>query len=180
MDSLKGQLLISGGGLFDASFRHTVVLVGDHGDWGAVGVVLNRRLEITVGEGVPALSDLAGAGEYLFRGGPVDRDRAVLLAEVANPGVLDVPVFESVGFLTGDVPAHVRSVVRRVRVYLGHSGWGPGQLEAELEGGSWIVEAATTAYVFTAEPAALWRHVLERKGAPYATLARIPFDPSMN
>ncbi len=180
MDSLKGRLLISAGSLFDPNFRQTVVLVGAHDDQGAVGVVLNRSLEVTVEEAASALSDLAGPREKLFQGGPVEPDQAVLLVEAASPAVLDVPVFGSVGFLTGEVASEVRAEVRRARVYVGHSGWGPGQLDAELASGSWIVDDATVEDVFTAEPGALWRRVLERKGPPYAAQARIPFDPSTN
>ncbi|NIP95245.1 MAG: hypothetical protein GWO24_18080, partial [Akkermansiaceae bacterium] len=130
MDSLKGRLLISGGGLFDPNFRQTVVLLGNHDEEGAVGVVLNRPLDVTVAQAVPTLSDLTGPGAKLFRGGPVQPTQAVLLVEVSDPGVLDVPVLGSVGFLTGEVPLEVRTSVRRARVYVGHSGWGPGQLEA--------------------------------------------------
>lgn len=180
MESLRGRLLISGGGLFDPSFRHTVVLVGEHGPEGAVGVVLNRPLELTVEEAVPALSELTAPGESLFEGGPVEPHQAVLLVDVADPALLDVPVFGSVGFLTGEVPAELRPRVRRARVYVGHAGWAPGQLEAELEGGAWILDPATADDVFTPDPDALWRRVLERKGPDYAGLARIPYDPSMN
>ena len=69
---------------------------------------------------------------------------------------------------------------RRARVFVGHAGWGPGQLEAELEANMWIVEPATPGDIFTAEPAALWRHVLERKGPPFDTLAKMPYDPRVN
>ncbi len=180
MDNLKGHLLISGGKLYDPNFRHTVVLVGDHGPWGAVGVVLNRPTDVTVAETVPTLAGLVDPGAPLFQGGPVEPDQAVVLAEVAPPGLVDVPVFGAVGFLTGDIPVEVRSYMQRARVYVGHSGWGPGQLEAELEGNAWIVEAATEEDVFNPSPDSLWRSILERKGPDFAALARIPFDPSMN
>lgn len=178
--SLKGHLLISSGGLYDRNFRHTVVLIAEHDSWGAVGVVLNRPMEVTVGAAVPLLAELAGAEESLFEGGPVEPQRAALLVEVADRAVLDVPVFASIGFLTGEVSSDVRTQVRRARVYLGHAGWGAGQLEAELEGNAWIVEPARVGDVFTAEPAALWREVLQRKGPPWSTMARIPFDPTTN
>ena len=180
MDSVKGQLLISAGGLYDPNFRHTVVLIGEHDGWGAVGVVLNRPLDVTVEQAVPALAGLVEPGEPLYRGGPVEPNQAVLLAELAAPGLVDVPVFGSVGFLTGEVPADLRPDVQRARVFVGHSGWGPGQLEAELEADSWITEEATVEDVFTRSPYALWQDVLERKGPPYDQVARIPFDPSMN
>lgn len=178
--SLRGKLLISAGGLFDANFRHTVVLVGAHDRDGAVGVVLNRPLETAVAEAVPLLSDLTPAGERLFQGGPVATGEAVLLVDVAAAELLDVPVFGSVGFLTGDVSPDVRSQLRRARVFLGHAGWGAGQLDAELAAKAWIVTDPVVDDVFTAEPATLWRRILERMGPPYAALARIPFDPSMN
>jgi putative transcriptional regulator len=180
VDSLKGQLLISGGRLLDANFRHTVVLIGSHDATGAVGVVLNRPLDVTVQEAVPPLAELTGAGEKLFQGGPVEPQQAVLLADVADPSILDIPVVGSVGFLTGEVPADMRPAVRRARVYVGHAGWGPGQLEAELEEDAWILEAATGDDIYTAHADSLWRRILERKGPPWAALARIPFDPKMN
>lgn len=180
MRSLKGKLLISAGSLFDPNFRHTVVLLGEHDANGAVGVVLNRRLDATVAATVPLLAGLVPPGETLFEGGPVAPDQVALLAEVARPGLLDVPVLGSVGFLTGDVPAAVRPDVLRARVFLGHAGWGPGQLEGELEEGSWVVEPAVPDDAFTPEPGSLWRRVLERKGPRYAMLARVPFDPSTN
>lgn len=180
MESLKGELLISSGGLYDPNFRHTVVLVGDHDAEGAAGVILNRPLDTTVEAAVPALSDLVGPGELLFAGGPVEQERVVLLAEVGDPELLDVPVFRSVGFLTGEVPAFLESRVFRARVFLGHAGWGSGQLEAEMDADSWIVEPATIDDVFTPSPEGLWRDVLERKGPPYDLMARVPFDPSTN
>ena len=180
MESLKGQLLISSGGLYDPNFRHTVVLIGEHDATGAVGVVLNRPLDAKVEEAVPTLADLVARGDPVFEGGPVATNQAVLLAEVPVPGFIDVPVFGSVGFLTGEIPEDIRPSVARARVFVGHAGWGAGQLEAEMEAESWILEPATADDVFTPSTHALWHDILERKGPPYDTIARIPFDPSMN
>src|SRR5690606_25414718 len=71
MQRLRGQLLISGGGLFDPNFRHTVVRVGQHNADGALGVVLNRALDVTVGEAVAPLAELVGGEQLLYQGGPV-------------------------------------------------------------------------------------------------------------
>jgi putative transcriptional regulator len=180
MESLKGQLLISSGGLYDPNFRHTVVLIGEHNADGALGVVLNRALDITVEEALQPLSGLVPPGELLFQGGPVQTDSPVLLAEVAHPDLLAIPVLESVGFLVGEVEAGVQPSIIRARVFLGYSGWGPGQLEAEMGVDSWILDPARVEDVFTAEPERLWSRVLERKGPEYRTLSRMPFDPSMN
>jgi putative transcriptional regulator len=180
MTNLQGQLLISAGGLFDANFRQTVVLIGSHDARGAVGVIVNRPLEVTVHDAIPTLSALVRGGDALYEGGPVETDQAVVLVDAVDDGLLDVPVFGSVGFVTGDVPLEVGAAVRRARVFLGHAGWGPGQLEDELDAGAWIVEPALVEDVFTTEPRTLWRRLLERKGPPFDAAARIPFDPRTN
>lgn len=180
MKSLRGQLLISSGSLFDPNFRHTVVLVGEHNAEGALGVVLNRALDVTVVDAVPPLGALVGPGECIFEGGPVQPSSPVLLAEFAHPESADLLVFGSVGFLVGEVPAEVRHGILRARVYAGYSGWGPGQLEQEMKEGAWILEPALEEDVFTDAPDMLWSRVLVRKGPEYWRLSRMPFDPSMN
>jgi putative transcriptional regulator len=180
VESLKGNLLISGGGLYDDNFRHTVVLIGAHDERGAVGVILNRPLEVTVGQAIAPLAELTGPDEALYGGGPVETDQAVVLIDAEDASVLDVPILGSVGFVTGDVSAGVRGAIRRARVFVGHAGWGPGQLESEVAGEAWILEPASVEDVFTTEPRSLWRRVLERKGPPYDAIARIPYDPRAN
>ena len=68
----------------------------------------------------------------------------------------------------------------RVRVFAGYSGWGPGQLEAELAEPAWIVAPAEPADVFAADPDELWRRVLRRKGGKFSLIATMPYDPTLN
>jgi len=180
MENLRGRLLISGGGLFDPNFRHTVVLVGQHNAEGALGVVLNRPLDVTVEAAVPVLRSLVKPGDPLFEGGPVRPHNPVLLAELVRPELADILVFGSVGFLVGEIPADIRPGIRRARVFAGYSGWGAGQLEAEIAQDAWILEPALEDDVFTDAPDTLWSRILERKGPEYRQLSRMPFDPSMN
>ena len=180
MDSLRGQLLISSGGLYDPNFRHTVVLIGEHTEDGALGVVLNRALDVTIDAAVPELGRLVADGQPLFQGGPVHPESPVLLAEFTDPDHADLLVFESIGFLVGEVSAGIEPNIVRARVYAGYSGWGPGQLEGELDEDAWIIEPARIDDVFTDSPELLWSRVLERKGGVYRQISRIPFDPSMN
>lgn len=180
MESLKGRLLVSAGGLFDPNFRHTVVLVGDHDEEGAAGVVLNRPSPKAVAEALPPLAPLVAPGTPLYRGGPVRPTHPVLLAEFAHPELADLLVFERIGFLVGEVPDDLEAVIQRVRVYAGYSGWGPGQLEREMTEDSWIVAPARADDVFTDEPESLWRRVLQRLGPDYARLSEMPFDPRTN
>lgn len=180
MESLRGRLLISSGGLFDPNFRHTVVLVGEHNADGALGVVLNRPLEVTVEEALPSLGGLVPPGSLIYGGGPVQPESPVLLAELTRPELADILVFGSVGFLTGDVPSEIEPSIVRARVFAGYSGWGSGQLEAEMAADSWITEPAREEDVFTENPDLLWSRVLQRKGPEYERLSRMPYDPSMN
>lgn len=180
MESLRGRLLISSGGLFDPNFRHTVVLIGEHNADGALGVILNRPLDVTVAEAIPVLASVVPPGALLHEGGPVQPASPVLLAQVAHPELADLPVFDDIGFLVGDVPDEVRAGILRARVFAGYAGWGPGQLEAEMAQDSWIVDPARPEDVFTPSPDLLWSRVLERKGPEYRLLARMPFDPGMN
>jgi putative transcriptional regulator len=180
MEDLKGRLLIAGGGLFDPNFRQTVVLVVEHGPSGALGVVLNRPAPVEVQEAAPALEGLVTEREPLFLGGPVEPRAAVVLAEMAQGDNGDVAVFDSVWLLTEDVQGRPRAGVVRARVFAGYAGWGPGQIENELEESSWIVEPATTEDVFSDDPRSMWARLLRRKGGNYALLATMPFDPSNN
>jgi len=180
MESLKGQLLISSGGLYDPNFRHTVVLVGEHTADGALGVVLNRALEVTVADAVPPLAELVPPGALLYQGGPVQPESPVLVAEFRRPERADLLIFGSVGFLTGEVSRDVGADLLRARIFAGYSGWGPGQLEREMDEGSWILDPAREEDVFTDAPDLLWSRVLRRMGPGYEHLSRMPYDPRMN
>jgi putative transcriptional regulator len=180
MDSLRGHLLLSAASLWDPNFRKTVVLIGHHDDEGAVGVVLNRSTEVSVAEAVPPLADLVPPDEPLYVGGPVQPQAAVVLADFEDPTHAQILALGSIGFLPEEVEAGDVGGIRRARVYSGYSGWGPGQLEAELEEGSWIVEPALPEDVFAADPDGLWDRVLRRKGRDYDLMRSMPVDPSQN
>jgi len=179
VENLSGRLLIAGPDLWDPNFRRTVVLVARHDEDGVVGVVLNRTAEATVEEAAPPLTPLVGPDEPLFLGGPVQPQAAVVLAEFEHPENADVIAFGSIGFLVDEDPDAVGGI-RRARVYAGHAGWGAGQLESEMEEGSWIVEPALPEDVFTPDPEGLWSTVVRRKGKDYQLLSTMPFDPALN
>jgi putative transcriptional regulator len=180
VESLQGHLLIAGPGLLDPNFWRTVVLVGEHSDEGALGVVLNRSSETSVEDAVPELAVLAEEMGAVHVGGPVQPSAVVVLADFADPDDAGALVLDSVGFLPSDVEPESLGQLRRARVYVGYAGWGPGQLDSELEEGSWIVEPAVPDDVFTDDPEGLWSAVLRRKGGPFGVLASMPPDPSQN
>jgi putative transcriptional regulator len=181
VDSLRGTLLVAGPGLVDPNFRRTVVLVGEHSDDGAMGVVLNRPSPATVDEAVPALAGIVGEEDVVHVGGPVQPEAVVVLGEFAEPERAGVLVFGTVGFLPGEVDdADDLGPLSRARVFAGYAGWGPGQLEDELAQAAWIVEEALVDDVFTDEPDDLWSAVLRRKGGQFAVIAAMPPDPALN
>lgn len=181
MESLKGQLLIAGPALWDTNFRRSVVLIADHDQEGALGVILNRPAGTTIGESVPELSSLVGPEAELYVGGPVQPDSAVILGEFADPARAGLLAFGSVGFLVGDVSVEDAVGLVRARVFVGYAGWSPGQLEAEMaEPQSWIPEPAQPDDVFLPDPEGLWNRVVARKGKEFAFLRTMPFDPSLN
>ena len=174
MDSVRGKLLIASPGLTDF-FRRTVVLVLEHTDEGAVGLVLNRPSETHVDDAVPSLAELAEPEDVVRLGGPVGADSVIVLARFEDPDDAASIVFDDVGVVN---PETTTPEIRASRIYAGHAGWAPGQLDGELEKEAWIVEPATADDPF--EEGDLWARVLARKGGGYALLARMPEDPSLN
>jgi len=177
---MRGQLLIAGPGLVDTNFFRTVVLVIEHSDEGALGLVLNRPSETTVGEAVAELEQLLDLEDPLFIGGPVQPSALIVLAEFEDAGDAALIAFDDVGVLATSASVDEPTGVRRSRAFVGHAGWGPGQLDGELERGDWILEQAARGDAFTQEPLDLWQEVLTRKGGSYALVARMPLDPSVN
>jgi putative transcriptional regulator len=182
VESARGQLLIAGPTLLDPNFQRTVVLVIEHSPEGALGLVLNRPSETIVSDAVSELDELVDVNEPLFIGGPVQPSTVITVARFLDIEDAALAAFADIGVLgTGGPPIEdMADRVVRARGFVGHSGWGPGQLEAELETGDWILEPARPEDVFSATPRELWSDVLTRKGGSYALVARMPADPSTN
>lgn len=180
-ESLRGKLLVASPGLVDPNFSRSVVFITEHNDEGAMGIVLNRPAEASVGEVVPELAGVADADSPVFIGGPVQPQALVVLAEFSDPDAAAWIVVADVGFVSADTDiGELERAARRGRVYAGYSGWGAGQLEAELEADSWIVEPPLPAELFPDDPETLWQDVLARKGGQYSLIARMPENPSLN
>jgi putative transcriptional regulator len=181
IDSLRGQLLIAGATLPDPNFARTVVLVCEHSEEGALGLVLNRPGELVVGESAPELSELAGENATIDSGGPVQPDALLVLAEFDDPSYAGIHITENIG-LVGDNTSidDLAYATGRARVFAGYAGWGPGQLDAELEREDWFVAPAGVDDIFNPDADELWSRVLTRKGAHFALVARMPVDPSVN
>ena len=177
MESLAGKLLLANGSLFGDVFRQTVVLMAEHDENGALGFVLNRPTPMIVDH-----ADSPGSLDFVeatvFSGGPVQQSLLSVIAEFVAPEHATKLIFDAVGFL--NLEASEATAIRRARVFAGYSGWGPGQLDDEIEEGSWVITNATADLVFEVDPDELWREALRRMGGEYALMATMPYDPGMN
>jgi putative transcriptional regulator len=182
VSSLRGKLILAGPMLKDPNFDRTVVLITEHTEEGAMGLVLNRPSEATIGDAVPDLTWVADPEDTVYVGGPVAPNGVIVLAEWTDPGQAVVLVEDDLGFVPGDAddPEALATAIRRARVYAGHAGWGPGQLENELAEEAWIVEAPRREELFSDDAEGLWPAVLRRMGREFALLSTMPPDPSLN
>ena len=174
MDSLRGQLLIAAPALSDF-FARAVVLVIEHNEEGALGLVLNRPTDAAVAEVVDRLAGLAGPEDMVHVGGPVSPDSIIALGKFEDGAEAARLVVGDLGLVDPDEP---EPDLTELRVYAGYAGWGPGQLDSELEDEAWIVEPARPGDPFA--DGDLWAAALQRKGGAYALLATMPPDPSLN
>jgi len=176
-----GRLLVATPLLGDPHFARTVVYLLEHDGGGTVGVVLNRPSHTPVGQVLPDWHDAVSGPAVVFGGGPVQPDGALCLGELSEgvPGMREVVDGVSTVDLDGDV-AVIAPAARRLRVFAGHAGWSPGQLESELEEAAWWVVPGTPSDLFSDEPKAMWSRVLRRQGPPLSIVSTYPPDPSMN
>jgi putative transcriptional regulator len=182
VEALKGKLLVASPALSDPNFFRTVVLMLEHSDEGALGVVLNRPSELEVSEPLPAWADVAAQPPVVFVGGPVSPSSAICLGRAEHSDDADwEPVVGSVGALDLNIgPAEVRPRPEVVRVFAGYAGWGPHQIEAEILSGGWFVVDADPDDALSPSPGDLWSDVLRRQPGRLAMFAHYPLDPSTN
>ena len=178
-ESARGRLLVATPDLRDPNFSRTVVLVLEHGDEGALGVVLNRPIDLPVAEVLPDWADHTSAPSCLFVGGPVAPTAVIGLGR--GHGSELQPLFEGLGTLDLEAdPAITAAAMDGLRVFVGYAGWAAGQLDDELTAGGWLVLDLDAADPFSADPSRLWQTVLRRQGGRVAMFASAPEDPSTN
>ncbi|HEX7186801.1 MAG TPA: YqgE/AlgH family protein [Actinomycetes bacterium] len=187
---LTGRLLVATPELGEGTFERSVVLVLDHDEDGALGVVINRPTPVDVAEVLPAWQPLASEPGVLFQGGPVALDSALGLAVIPGRDEDEEPlgwrrVVGRLGLVDLDTPPEVLAAgVTRLRIFAGYAGWAGGQLEDELREGAWYVVPASPGGgfedAFSTTPDTLWRTVLRRQGGDLAMVSTYLADPSLN
>lgn len=182
-----GQLLVATPALMDPNFDHTVVLLLECDENGALGVILNRPTTVPVADILASWSDLADDPGVLFQGGPISTDSALAVGRLPPmAGEPQEPVgwrrlFDNTGIVDLDTPTELMTqAVSGLRIFAGYAGWGAEQLIDEIEEGSWYLLASLPSDVFTVDPEGLWMRVLRRQPGELAWISTRPFDPTLN
>lgn len=180
-----GILLAAGPELLDPNFMHAVVLMGEHSEQGAYGLVVNRRSPHLTKDVISDQLELGRLRVPIWIGGPVGLDTLQILhraperltggVELAD-GVWIGAELESVSAYAVEEPD---AFERNVRLLLGYSGWGAGQLEAELAEGTWLPAPGTAERVF-GDPETLWKRVVRSLGEATEGFEGQPPDPTWN
>lgn len=182
MKSTAGRLLVASPLLGDPNFDRSVVLMIEHDAESALGLVLTDPTETEVAEMLPQWAPLVSPPDVFFLGGPVSYESVICLGGAI--GGSDESFHRVVGNVgTVDLnqgPDDYPVDLQEIRVFAGYSGWGPGQLEAELAMDAWFVVDADPHDPFMSTPQDLWSMVLARQPGPMAWLANYPIDPSLN
>lgn len=186
MDNLKGYFLISAKKLLDSNFFKTVVLLIEHNDTGAMGLVINRPSDVTIAQALAKHIELPLDDSPVYYGGPVEPGGLIVLHDRADfaeneavlPGVYvptSADVFEQV----------IRSAISEpnkttFRVYNGCSGWAPGQLEGELERGDWYLLPANSDLIFDEDPYNVWEAAMDRVARNTPLIDQAVENPELN
>ncbi|WP_309397295.1 YqgE/AlgH family protein [Cerasicoccus maritimus] len=179
-DDLSGQLLVSHPSLLDPNFRHTVVLISAHtDDDGALGVIINRPLGVTLGEKNDDFTFGPLSDVPIYEGGPVQTDQVILAAWRWDE---DGRVFRLHFGLSEEAARKLKLADdnAEIRAFLGYSGWSQGQMEHELEQNAWLVSPVTDTLLADEHGEDLWKSYLHRLQPELGFLADAPDDPSLN
>ena len=181
---LTGRLVVASPVMRDPNFDRTVVLMLEHNEDGAIGVVLNRPSHVRASHILPDLDDLSLDTGTVHVGGPVQPEAAICLVKLARPvsGPNWSHLFGRVGSVNLDRPvSELGASAEGLRLFAGYAGWGADQLEGEIEAGGWLVLRRDDEDAFGPEPAGLWEAVLRRQASSsVAMLANFPLDPTLN
>jgi putative transcriptional regulator len=183
-DLRAGHLLVATPMLLDPNFAETVVLLLDADENGALGVVLNRPSTVPVADVLETWADVVAEPEVLFQGGPVSTEGALAVGRLRS--LDDAPVgfrevTDDLGVIDLDTPVElVDGSLDGMRIYAGYAGWGAGQLESEIEEGSWYVVPSLPPDCFRGDTVGLWRDVLRRQPGELAWHSTRPVDPDLN
>ena len=166
-----GFFLVASEAMRDPRFKEAVILVTPHHRGEVVGVVVNKPTETTVSTLFPQSELNDEHSRQLYFGGPLSKQSLLFLINSKKQPEASLRIFDDV-FLSADSNV-LQQVLRHprpfagLRVFSGYAGWKPGQLEAEVKKGYWLLREADTEILFNTEPGLIWRKLLDRPGKGY-------------
>ena len=180
--SLKGHLLLDAGGMYGSSFHHSVILMCQHSPEGAFGLVLNQPSSNCVGEVLPFDLPPSVKQQPVRNGGPVDGHSIHILH--SDTLMFQGNVLPNLSLLQdmNDLNDLKNSINpdKKIEVFTGYSGWGPGQIESEISRKSWLIHPASIELVFKRQNESDWRDILSKMNWQQRLLANAPDDLSWN
>ncbi|MDA7979987.1 MAG: YqgE/AlgH family protein [Pirellulales bacterium] len=191
-ETLRGQFLIAGKSLRDPNFFKSVVLVVEHNDQGAIGLVVNHPTPVNIAEALGEHMEVPATEEVIYVGGPVSSTALFILhnSHVLDPDAAKVSqgiflgshpnVFEDAvsHHLSGEDSGKTKKLA--FRVFCGCAGWGPGQLEEELARADWLIQPASEDDVFFRVPHEMWESLYQNAMRTESLVPHLPGDPDLN
>lgn len=179
----RGVILVSEPFMLDPNFRRSVVILCDYTkDEGTVGFILNKPIDMTVNELIADFPDFDTRVHY---GGPVATDTIHYVHRAGD--ILDESIKIGDGIYWGGSFEKLKFLItselikpKDIRFYIGYSGWSAGQLEDEMEIGSWVLEDADPNYIFSSTHDELWSQTLINKGDTFSVISQMPDSFNLN
>ncbi len=176
----RGMFLVADRDLQDPNFDRSVVLLIDYGEHGAAGVIVNRPAQASFADLLPEIEGAEQSAGKVFLGGPVAPSGVLVLMRAGSPPEASRPVFDDVHISAS------REILERLvrdggtfRIYAGHAGWAPGQLDWEIRQGGWALLPADVETVFDDQPEDVWRKMRRRATSPIAAVPARPSRPPL-
>jgi putative transcriptional regulator len=188
LNSLRGQCLIAAKSLRDPNFYKTVVLMLEHTEQGATGLVLNRPSSVCVAHALSGHFTLPETDDVVFVGGPVEPTALLILHDAESLGCSDSSPAPGV-FVGGSAESFEQVLLSsasddedraRFRVFSGYSGWGEGQLDGEVERGDWLIHSGSHDLVFETDPYEVYDVALQLFFGANDLLPYRVKDPTLN
>lgn len=178
----NGQVLLAEPFMLDPFFRRSVVLLCEHHDQGSMGFILNKSIDVKLND---LVSEFPSFDADVFYGGPVQTDTLHYIHNVGDLLEDSLPICRGVWW-GGDfdklklLASASLIMPENIRFFVGYAGWSSGQLDEEMESGSWMTANMDPNYVFKANPQGLWSQVMYNKGNLYEVLSELPEDVCWN
>jgi putative transcriptional regulator len=178
----KGDLLLSEPFLLDDHFTRSVIFLCEHNEEGSFGFILNNTLDLRLHD---FAEDFPDVNVTVGFGGPVDRNQLFFIHTIPNLEA-SIPISPDV-YMGGnyakvlELLQNEKITVNDIRFFIGYTGWGPEQLEEELEAKTWIVtRPPSTVPLMHASDDTLWKDILRAMGGNYSRMAGFPINPADN